>query len=413
MSDPVTNVEIEDVLSSIRRLVSSDGRRAEAPATSGDGAAASAPPSPEADRLVLTPSLRVDSAAPKPAAPLQSPQGEGGSEPSAEASVQETRADEAAETDEERGEEPELSAPVSTADAGDDWTDQIDPPEQDTADMQGQAPDDAPDEMSELDDMIEEADDASLADHVDHADPQAPKGADLLKLRVAELEEVVSRQPEQWEADGPGQDGNSGDTVSPLPWEDYVPETDGGGARDAESLRAGDETADHVIAQDEADIEEAAAEDDWGDAAQDASEPVEDDAAPALRLGEALRRPGLAAAHAETAHAGGAEPTGARGGADDTQARPAPEDREISGDVDAEEPLSSGAPGSAARTSENEATDFLAGNDEFLDEDALRDLVADIVRQELQGALGERITRNVRKLVRREIHRALTSQDFQ
>ncbi|MET4130372.1 hypothetical protein [Roseovarius sp. MBR-6] len=47
-----------------------------------------------------------------------------------------------------------------------------------------------------------------------------------------------------------------------------------------------------------------------------------------------------------------------------------------------------------------------------IDEEALRDLVAEIVRQELMGTLGERITRNVRKLVRREIHRALTSQDF-
>ena len=43
----------------------------------------------------------------------------------------------------------------------------------------------------------------------------------------------------------------------------------------------------------------------------------------------------------------------------------------------------------------------------------LRDLVSEIVRTELQGALGERITRNVRKLVRREIHRALTSQDLE
>jgi hypothetical protein len=43
----------------------------------------------------------------------------------------------------------------------------------------------------------------------------------------------------------------------------------------------------------------------------------------------------------------------------------------------------------------------------------LRELVSDIVRSELQGELGERITRNVRKLVRREIHRALTSQDLE
>ena len=55
----------------------------------------------------------------------------------------------------------------------------------------------------------------------------------------------------------------------------------------------------------------------------------------------------------------------------------------------------------------------VAGDDQFLDEEALRDLVTEIVRAELQGALGERITRNVRKLVRREIHRALTAQDLE
>ena len=51
--------------------------------------------------------------------------------------------------------------------------------------------------------------------------------------------------------------------------------------------------------------------------------------------------------------------------------------------------------------------------DDVLDEDALRELVSDIVREELQGALGERITRNVRKLVRREIHRALAAQELE
>lgn len=47
-----------------------------------------------------------------------------------------------------------------------------------------------------------------------------------------------------------------------------------------------------------------------------------------------------------------------------------------------------------------------------IDEEVLRQLVSDIVRQELQGVLGERITRNVRKLVRREIHRVVMSQEF-
>jgi hypothetical protein len=45
-----------------------------------------------------------------------------------------------------------------------------------------------------------------------------------------------------------------------------------------------------------------------------------------------------------------------------------------------------------------------------LTEDELQDLVRVMVRQELQGSLGERITRNVRKLVRAEINRALAAQ---
>ena len=48
----------------------------------------------------------------------------------------------------------------------------------------------------------------------------------------------------------------------------------------------------------------------------------------------------------------------------------------------------------------------------LLDETALRDLVAEIVREELQGGLGERITRNVRKLVRAEIQRAFAARDL-
>ena len=45
-----------------------------------------------------------------------------------------------------------------------------------------------------------------------------------------------------------------------------------------------------------------------------------------------------------------------------------------------------------------------------LGEEALRDLVARIVREELKGALGERITRNLRKMIRREIARAVTAR---
>lgn len=48
-----------------------------------------------------------------------------------------------------------------------------------------------------------------------------------------------------------------------------------------------------------------------------------------------------------------------------------------------------------------------------MDEEALRDIIAEVVREELQGDMGVRITRNVRKLVRREIRLALAAQDIE
>ncbi|MEO9825660.1 MAG: hypothetical protein ABJF50_14690 [Paracoccaceae bacterium] len=48
---------------------------------------------------------------------------------------------------------------------------------------------------------------------------------------------------------------------------------------------------------------------------------------------------------------------------------------------------------------------------DILDEEEVRPLVARLIREELQGELGEQITRNVRKLVRREILRALAARD--
>lgn len=42
-----------------------------------------------------------------------------------------------------------------------------------------------------------------------------------------------------------------------------------------------------------------------------------------------------------------------------------------------------------------------------IDMDNLREIVTDIVREELRGPLGQKITRNVRKLVRQEIQRAM------
>jgi hypothetical protein len=45
-----------------------------------------------------------------------------------------------------------------------------------------------------------------------------------------------------------------------------------------------------------------------------------------------------------------------------------------------------------------------------LDEAALRRMINEIVREELQGELGDRINRNLRKLIRREIAQMLEEQ---
>lgn len=70
-----------------------------------------------------------------------------------------------------------------------------------------------------------------------------------------------------------------------------------------------------------------------------------------------------------------------------------PEMRVGGGGVHSGEVLSEGIHGAPPRI----------GGAPILDEEALRNVVNTIVRDELQGELGDRITRNLRKLIRREI----------
>ena len=61
---------------------------------------------------------------------------------------------------------------------------------------------------------------------------------------------------------------------------------------------------------------------------------------------------------------------------------------------------------------ESYEADEAADDDFVVDEDMLREIVARLVREELQGAMGERITRNLRRMVRREIARAMALRDM-
>ncbi|NHB76748.1 hypothetical protein [Rhodobacter calidifons] len=69
----------------------------------------------------------------------------------------------------------------------------------------------------------------------------------------------------------------------------------------------------------------------------------------------------------------------------------------------------------SAAEAERAATEFVDADGmplAVLDELALQEIVRQTLRAELQGELGERITRNIRKLVRAEINRAFVARDL-
>lgn len=286
MSEPVTNAQIEDVLSSIRRLVSEDSRsdpQDDAPVQARETTTGSA--AEKSDRLVLTPALRV-------APPQEQP------------------------VPEDVSSEPwtDPSATLFAVTPGDESA--------------PAAADRAPEEAG-LDEGIVE----------DEAEPEETltfhsARAESLSAKIEELEAVIGRTRDQWEPDGTSADSYSGTPVHPIGWREAEAEASPTPEIAADGLR---------------DVPDAAA----GLAADD----FPDDMAPA---------------------------------AFDFEGEPIAE------------PVSGVA-----------ADEVPAADEAVLDEDSLRELVAEIVRQELQGALGERITRNVRKLVRREIHRALAAQDLE
>lgn len=339
MTDPVTNVEIEDVLSSIRRLVSENTRGATpepagegeplsfenltdaTPAETSDGGEEAFSPS-EAQMLVLTPALRVND------------------------DVVDATSDEA---DEPHNQDVEEHTVIDALDAVAKEAAEQHAIELAVEDMVHDAVEEAmglqnaPDEPEPS-----EAGDEPVFTHFDGDDQSNDLGT--LEDRIAGLEAAVAERDDDWEPDGVTEDDNAGAPVETLNWDD-------GGL----SLE-GFEVTPEEPAQDVEMIDSGAP--------QTEAEPTETNVSD-----EGL---GIDAGPSDAEHdlpeAGFADPSLAQNlGADQLG---------------------------------------LAGDTMAIDEDVLRDMVAEIVRQELQGSLGERITRNVRKLVRREIHRALAARDL-
>ncbi|PTR37036.1 hypothetical protein SAMN05216376_11268 [Mameliella alba] len=409
MSNSVTNVEIEDVLSSIRRLVSEEGRpRRDAPPQA-------------AERLVLSPALRVpeDEEDHQPDAPMMltdvTDLPEAQDEPPAPVATLVLGQGDAVRDLPEVADwtETRIAEPVDTAPASDD-----DPlPDDDVAEGPVDLPEDpVPEDLAEAEQIA--ALRSSLTDLLDHDDPvetgEAPGLAadyadwtedgepldldevlageeaevveDTLETKIATLEAMLQRQSQDW-TPASGDDPSDEDVAI----EDgiFAPGSDEGEPPDSDDVieelvaAAALETVTEQLGETiEREMQEP--EPDDGPVSADPSETASDTPEP-----EALHAKPAFVRHAETAETLDWE------------------------DHQPEEP--SAAP--VSETDAPRADSPLAEAPEHaavaeLSEEALQGMVADIVRRELQGALGERITRNVRKLVRREIHRVMMNQDF-
>lgn len=422
MSDAAKSNEIEDVLSSIRRLVS------ETQPAPGD-IAADAAETPEdeagADRLVLTPALRVAD----PDDPWRPIQAE---EPDKEAPLPEGMQDDAgagagAGADEAR-DDPEAVLAAIVGDAADSAGDEpdadrsgawepdagfddniptgeafegSDEPGPDTGSDAG--PDLAGDDRDPgpaLDDGADWAAQAWGADG-DIADPMLSAETDLAARTEAAFE------PEHGDTNWPDPAGADAALhiaaargARGAPRGDEPDETGGNDTGGAEFRHArGDEAVfSHAHEDNSEDAAGLAAEDSGDDAAADDDTATDaadrEDMAP-----EPGEMPGTADADAATA-----PPVFSRSAARDRVVDLGAEWSETRGDDGLEDDVED----------LGDIADAFPGDEAgVLDEDALRDLIVEVVREELQGVLGQRITRNVRKMVRREIRLALAAEDLE
>ena len=352
MSEPMTKFEIEDVLSSIRRLVSEDVSQKPA----------------RPDLLVLTQALRV---------------------PGAEAGVKFRRSVQTEVPDPVDAEAlAESDSPEAEAAELVDW--EAAEAEFEGADaFFGAAPPD--------DDVLSEA---------------GPERS--LEDRIVELESVIARSDEEFEPDG-SEDPDThtprffprSSTSRPLAAEPVPAEAEAEAAADQDlsafSAPDPEPVGDDFMAGFGDTAYDAEAEEEPGVAAATEPDPFEIDpfAAPQAEA------PPADVADGDTTEADIAEPEAAQAEAPAAAELEPADDRQIDAD-NLYAPADSAEPSDLARP----RAGGTAIEEALIDEDALREIVGALVREELRGELGERITRNVRRLIRREIHRAMSLQEL-
>jgi hypothetical protein len=384
MSESGTNLKIEDVLSSIRRLVTEEGRPNPAPGPV-EG-------SPQVNRLVLTPALRVadtDHSGGAASIALDThidPEGIG-----------ESADDTAANQTEEPAPEPAEDGAASQDFAQDET------PEPESADP------DAP-WVNPAATLFH----AARSGDVVEQDPHTASAEQSQSPAPLELAPEWA-QPADHEGEEPSAepDRNADETISET---ESLPPIDGVDMDVVDEIRFETSRVASVMAETQA-KPEAIDEDD----AEQSDRDAEDQDVGAY----AFIRSGRSEQHSVRAASLSAKIAALEATIAETKDQWEP-DGEVGDDyagtrVDAiawqdhdPKPQTPPTPETQPDTAEaeTETVGAVAADESFLDEESLRELVADIVREELQGALGERITRNVRKLVRREIHRALTVQEL-
>lgn len=334
MSDPVKNAEIEDVLSSIRRLVSENhvdaSRNVAKPEPKVEEATEEASAQPAAsDRLVLSPSLRVEEKREELRQEMTSPVENTPFANSLKEDILPLRETLPSFLQQRLDplEEPEDTVEDITSAVQDVETDdkplsfvhegqeieEVNAEEEQGNTLQFPAPEELTFESARESDPTAEAVPEPLEKVAEDTRPWEIEGE-----RLAEWHSVRAETSDHFEPDGPEDGDNAGTPVATLNWEDH--DIEDAEVEEVIPVKPTSETIDPV--------------------AEQIAEAVVEDIAPS----------------------------------EDT--------------IDAQQ------------------------YDAVLDEEMLRELVGEIVRQELQGPLGERITRNVRKLVRREINRALTARNF-
>lgn len=395
MSGPVTNVEIEDVLSSIRRLVSDEARASEGkdldalkpslytPQVSdneyknaAEGRVADVQETARsAPALVLTPALRIQPDDAQPSNEARQEQGEELVESPAE------------EESARQFDAPSDHEAAQSGDSNGDVEDQVDEAHE-PAEIESQAetaPADGPsdnenngDEKNAERESTTPLEDA-VAEFIGGVDARE-QGVAIEDGETPAFEALVAERDADEQTEQP--DPNAGAAAGALDFANGTQPID-------EALSIEDKIAalEAIISGTEPDFE------------LDGSEEGDN----AARAGRSLPWPEAVDTPQTVQKSGLPDPEQETQTASFEDAKPSFEDAHADLVEAAKAEIEESATAIALHVSDTAAV---------MDEDALRELVSEIVREQLQGPLGERITRNVRKLVRREIYRAMASNEL-